>query len=66
MPGECMHIKNAPITAAACNTSFENDSRIVILDIVDDLGARIQVRVPECLMASITGHFMRERLFGLH
>lgn len=61
-----MYIKNGPFEAAQCKTSFENDRRIVILDIYDEMGMRIQVRVPECLMAAVTGTFMRERLFGLH
>ncbi len=65
-----MYIKNEkpgqPFTAASCTTSFDNDCRMVILDIYDDLGIAHQVRVPEGLMATMTGHFLRERLFGLH
>lgn len=61
-----MYIKNAAFIVAECKTSFENDCRMVILDVQDDLGGRLQVRVPEYLMAAVTGQFMRERLFGLH
>ena len=61
-----MHRKNAPFVVAACRTSFESDARMVILDIQDDMGRWAQVRVPEGLMAAVTGQFMRERLFGLH
>lgn len=61
-----MHIKNSPFVVVECRTSFENDSRLVILDIEDDLGGKLQVRVPECLMAIVTGQFLKERLFGLH
>lgn len=61
-----MYIKNGPFEAAGCKTSFETDRRMVILDIHDEMGMRLQVRVPEYLMAAMTGQFMRERLFGLH
>ena len=61
-----MYTKNAPFVAVDCKTSFETDGRMVVLEITDHFGAVIQVKVPECLMASVTGHFMRERLFGLH
>ena len=61
-----MYIKNSPFVVAACKTSFENDCRMVILDIQDEMGGRLQVRVPEGLMAVLTGQFIRERLFGLH
>lgn len=64
--GNAMYIRNAPFVAVECKTIFENNGRTVLLEITDDLGAVIQVRVPECLMASVTGQFMRERLFGLH
>lgn len=61
-----MYIKNAPFVVVECRASFENDSRLVILDIEDDMGGRLQVRVPEHLMACVTGQFIKERLFGLH
>jgi hypothetical protein len=55
-----------PFTASACDTSFDNDCRMVVLDVYSDCGARLRLRVPEGLMAAMTGQFMRERLFGLH
>lgn len=61
-----MYIKNAPFVVAECRTSFENDCRLVTLDIQNEEGFRLQIKVPECLMAAVTGQFMRERLFGLH
>lgn len=61
-----MYVRNAPFVAVECKTKFENDGRTVLLEITDDLGAVIQVRVPECLMATVTGKFLKERLFGLH
>lgn len=64
--GGGMYLKNAPFVVVECKTSFENDCRMVVLDIEDDMGGRLQVRVPEHLMASVAGRFMRERLFGLH
>lgn len=61
-----MYIKNAPIIVAEWRTSFDNDSRTVIFDIHDDQGGRVQIRVPEGMMAAATGQFIRERMFGLH
>lgn len=61
-----MHKRNAAFVVTMCKTSFENDARMVILDIQDELGRWAQVRVPEGLMATVTGQFLRERLFGLH
>lgn len=55
-----------PFDAFACNTTFDSDCRVVILDVYNAAGTRFQLRVPEGLMASMTGHFLRERLFGLH
>lgn len=61
-----MNVKNVPFVVAECFTRFEDDHRMVILDIEDGAGGRLQVHLPECLMATVTGQFMRERLFGLH
>lgn len=55
-----------PFVACACEASFDNICGVVILDVYNKAGARFQLRVPEGLMASMTGHFLRERLFGLH
>ena len=55
-----------PFEACACDTSFDNDCRMVVLDIYGECGGRLRLRVPEGLMAAMTGHFLRERLFGLH
>ena len=55
-----------PFVACACDTSFDTDCREVILDVYSECGGRLRLRVPEGLMASVTGHFLRERLFGLH
>jgi len=65
-----MYLKNnaadEPFVATSCSTSFENDCRIVVLRVFDDKGFALTLRVPEHLMASVTGQFLRERLFGLH
>jgi hypothetical protein len=55
-----------PFIASACDTSFDNDCRMVVLDVYSDCGARLRLKVPEGLMATVTGHFLRDRLFGLH
>ena len=51
--------------ATECNISFQNSDRQVLLLFVGERG-RFWVRFPEHMMAGIAGHFMRERLFGLH
>lgn len=61
-----MLLKNAPFVGVECKTKFENDSREVVLEIQDDLGNWLQIRLPEHLMADMAGCFIRERLFGLH
>lgn len=61
-----MYIKNSPFVVVDCETSFENDCRMVVLDVHDKDGARLRVKLPECLMAAITGQFLKDRLFGLH
>ncbi len=64
-----MYLKNdtdAAFHAVSCDTSFDNDCRMVVLTIFDEAGFALTIRVPEYLMASMTGQFMRERLFGLH
>ena len=55
-----------PFVAVSCVTTFDNDNRVVVLNIYDDLGLQLTIRVPEGLMADVTGQFLRERLFGLH
>ena len=63
-----MYIKNEPqpFVASACVTTFDNEARMVVLTVYDDIGTMMQIRLPECMMASVTGQFLKERLFGLH
>jgi hypothetical protein len=55
-----------PFEAYSCDTTFDSNCRVVILDVYNDAGTRFRLRVPEGLMAAMTGQFMRERLFGVH
>ncbi len=55
-----------PLTVESCGVSFHNDTRMVLLDIRDHRKIEVILRMPEYMMADVVGHFMRERLFGLH
>jgi len=55
-----------PFVAVSCRLSFKNEGRLVLLHAVDDTEARLLLQLPEHLMANLSGHFLRERLFGLH
>jgi hypothetical protein len=53
-------------TADSCNIAFCKDRREVMLHITDASGAQFSVAIPDALMATITGEFIKVRLFGLH
>jgi len=55
----------AGIDAISCSVTFQTHGRLVLLTFEND-SARLWVRIPEHVMAEITGQFLRKRLFGLH
>jgi hypothetical protein len=56
---------NSVFDAVSCRVNFQNTGRLVLLTFETD-NTRLWLRVPEPIMADITGQFLRERLFGLH
>lgn len=53
-------------TAIDCDIQFCKYQRNVLLSITDASGAQLSVSVPDPIMASMTGQFIKIRLFGLH
>lgn len=58
--------RNATVHARKCGVSFHTEGRLVILRFETDYGPPLVIQITEAAMADVTGHFLRERLFGLH
>lgn len=56
---------NTVLEPITCSIQFQNAERLVLLKFEADAGS-LYVRIPEYVMADLTGRFVRERLFGLH
>jgi hypothetical protein len=55
----------AIINATSCLVEFRTEGRQVVLTFDND-AVQFSVQVSESMMADVTGHFLRKRLFGLH
>lgn len=60
-----IYLRNSLFEAKSCELDFEKNGRMVRLTF-EDLTSRIIVRATESDMASLTGQFIKQRLFGLH
>lgn len=58
--------KMCPLVVYACNPTFDERTEMAILDITDNWGDHLYLKVSSSLMTDITAAFWRRRLFGLH
>ncbi len=62
-----IHLPRPHFVATTGTINFQNNSRTVLLNFENEEPiAPLQVLVSEAIMANLTGHFLRQRLFGLH
>lgn len=54
------------VSVDECELGFHNNSRTVLLNFSEGGVVRVSLRVPDHIMAQVTGHFIKVRLFGLH